>query len=92
MSEKINIKQTALLVVDVINRCCHEREEIEKWGVTYKKIRKMVPSLKTFISKYRKSGGQVIFVTCTPWKKEHLAKNIVELYKDPACSCCRCFW
>ena len=45
----------------------------------------MVPNLKKFISKYRKANGKIIFVECTPWKKEFLAKNIVELYKSPRC-------
>jgi len=85
MNPKIKIKETALLVVDVTNGCCHLNCEIKKWNVTFNKIRKMVPNLKSFISQYRKSGGQVIFVNCTPWKEEFLAKNIVELYKDPKC-------
>lgn len=73
---------TALLVIDIINECCDQRCESND---TYNKIREMVPKLKQFISKFRKSGGQVIFVNSTPWTKKHLAKNIVELYKDPKC-------
>jgi len=73
------------MVVDVVNSCCHQKCEIKKWDISFTKIRKMVPLLKKFISKYRDSGGQVILVNCVPWKKELLAKNIVELYKDPKC-------
>lgn len=82
---KVNIRDTALLVIDITNFSCHPKCEISKWGVTFKKIRKMVPFLKIFVSKYRNAGGKVIFVDCTPWKKEFLTKNIVELYKTPGC-------
>ncbi len=85
MKAKIKIKETALLVVDVTNFCCHPNCEMKEWGVSFSRIRKMVPALKKFISRYRGAGGQIIFVRCTPWKKEFLAKNIVELYKDPKC-------
>jgi nicotinamidase-related amidase len=85
MESKIKIKNTALLVIDVINQCCHPKYEIKKWNITFNKIRKMVPALRKFIPQYRNAGGQVIFVNCTPWKKKFLAKNIVELYKDPKC-------
>lgn len=86
MVPKINIKETILLVIDVTNGCCHPKCEIKKRNIFFNKIRKMVPNLKRFISQYRNLGGQVIFVNCTPWKKEFLAKNIVELYKNPECT------
>lgn len=85
MSSKIKIKETALLVIDVINSCCHPICEIKEWNISFNKIRKMTPNLKKFISQYRIVGGQVIFVNCTTWKKEFLAKNLIELYKDPKC-------
>ncbi len=85
MESKIKIKETALIIVDITNYFCHPKCEIKKWDISFNKIRKMIPSLKKFISQYRNAGGQVIFVNCTPWKKEFLAKNIVELYKDPKC-------
>ena len=50
-----------------------------------KKIRKMVPRLVKFIEEYKKLGGYVIYTGCVPWNKKSLAKNIVELYKDPKC-------
>ncbi len=84
-NHKLKIRETALLVIDVVNGCCHPKCEIKKWQISFNKIRKMVPKLKRFISQYRNAGGRVIFVNCTPWKKEFLAKNIVELYKDPKC-------
>lgn len=82
---KIKIKETALLVIDVINSCCHEKCEIEKWKISFSKIREMIPKLQNFIADYRKAGGNVIFVNCVPWRKEFLAKNLIELYKDPDC-------
>ncbi len=85
MSSKIDLKETALLIIDVTNGCCHPKCEIKEKKISFNKIRKMIPKLKKLISNYRSSGGQVIFVNCTPWKKEYLAKNIVELYKDPNC-------
>lgn len=85
MNPKVKIKETAFLIIDVTNGCCHPKCEIKKWNVTYNKIRKMVPKLKNFISQYRNAGGQLIFVNCTLWRKEFLTKNIVELYKDPKC-------
>ncbi|MFH2106263.1 MAG: isochorismatase family cysteine hydrolase [Candidatus Micrarchaeota archaeon] len=85
MESKIKIKETALLVVDVINGCCHPKCEIKKSDISFNKIRKVIPTLKKFISRYRNAGGQVIFVKCASWKKEFLAKNLVELYNDPKC-------
>ena len=81
----MQLKETALLIIDTNNQCCHQKCEIKKWGISFNKIRKMVPKLKKIISKYREAGGQLVFVNCVPWKKEFLAKNIVELYKDPKC-------
>lgn len=82
--EKINASNTALLVIDVINSGAHEKCEIPKWGIYFSKIRKMVPKLVKFIEDYRKTvRGLVIFINCTPWKKEYLTENINELYTDP---------
>ncbi len=77
--------KTALLVTDAINFCCHPKCEIRKYGITFNRIRKMVPKLVKFIEKYKKSGGLVVYTKCVPWNKENLAGNIVELYKDPRC-------
>ncbi len=82
-SDFIDANKTALLVIDVINSCCSEKCEIRKWNITFKRIRKMVPRLENFIRHYKKLGGQVIYTNCVPWDKKHLAKNIIELYKDP---------
>lgn len=79
----IKIKSTALLVVDVINSCAHEKCEIKKWNIKFTKIRKMVPKLIEFIDFYKDKGGEVIFVNTVPWTKKYLAKNLIELYKDP---------
>ena len=80
----MNKKNTALLVIDVINLCCHEKYDD---GLT--KIQKMVPRLVKFIKKYKENfGGQVIYITCVKWDKQHLTKNLNELYKNPKC----CFY
>ncbi|MBI4441687.1 cysteine hydrolase [Candidatus Woesearchaeota archaeon] len=85
MAQKIKIGKTALIVIDIVNSCCHKRCEIKRYGITFNKIRQMVPRLRRFIEEYRVAGGEVVFIRCAPWRKEYLAKNLVELYKDPRC-------
>jgi len=85
MIKGINKENSALIVVDVINSCSAEQCEIRKWEITFKKIREMIPRLNDFINEYKKIGGKVIYVNCVPWTKKYLAKNIIELYKDPKC-------
>ena len=81
----MNSKNTALLVIDVVNGCCHKDLERPEWGISFSKIRRMVPKLARFIDDFRKKiKSDVIFVKITPWKKEYLAENISELYdNDP---------
>ncbi len=80
----MNSSNTALLVIDVINSCAHEKCEIPDWNIYFSKIRQMIPKLKKFIDEYRqKVGGLVIFIKCAPWRKEFLTENINELYTDP---------
>lgn len=75
---------TALLVIDPVNSCAHTDCETPGWGIHFSKIRKMLPKLNTFIKTYReKVGGLVVVTTITPWNKKHLAKNLIELYKNP---------
>ncbi|MBW3011095.1 cysteine hydrolase, partial [Candidatus Woesearchaeota archaeon] len=86
MVNGVTSKNSALLVIDVINSCCHPKCEIKKWNISFNKIRKMVPKLVQFIDKYKKkTKGPVIYINCTKWDKKHLADNINELYKDPKC-------
>lgn len=82
----INVKETALIIIDVINACCHSGCETKGKSISFKKIRRMIPKLEKFIAKYREKKGKIIFVKCTPWTRKFLAKNIVELYKDPKCA------
>lgn len=84
MNPKIKIKETALLVIDVTNAWAHPTCEIKKWNVTFGKIRQMVPKLQKFIKNYKSAGGNVIYIKSSPWDKKHLAKNLIEFYKDPA--------
>lgn len=80
----MNSANTALLVIDIVNGCCDEKCEEPKFGITFSKIRKMIPNLQSFIDDYRhKVGGLIIFANITPWRKEFLAENINELYTDP---------
>ncbi len=74
---------TALLLIDVINSCAAAKCEIPEWGVTFHKIRQMVPQLGGFIADFRQHfTGPVIFGRTKPWQKEYLAHNINELYED----------
>jgi ureidoacrylate peracid hydrolase len=74
-----------LVIIDIVNGCCHENCEDLERGITFSKIRKMVPQLNSFIEEFReKIGGKVIFTNITPWTKEYLPENIQELYEDPA--------
>ena len=82
-TNSIDVRKSALLVIDIINSCCSKKCEVKKWNISFKKIRKMVPSLEKFIEYYKKCGGSVIYTNCVPWDKKHLPKNINELYKDP---------
>lgn len=80
----MNKNNTALLVVDPINSCAHEKCETPEWGIHFSKIRKMLPQLNKFIKKYRQEvGGLVAITTITPWRKEYLPDNLNELYTDP---------
>ena len=82
----MNSKNTALLVIDVVNLCCHPKCERKKWNISFKNIRKMVSKLINFIDRYKeKFGGKIIYVNCVKWDEKHVAKNIKELYKDPKC-------
>ncbi|MFH0854720.1 MAG: isochorismatase family protein [bacterium] len=80
---KMNPKNTALLVIDIINSCADKKCEIPKYGITFSKIRKIVPKLEKFIDNYRKIvSGLVIFTNTVPWQKKYLADNINKLYTD----------
>jgi len=74
--EKMNINNTALVVIDIVNGCCV--------GEEFKRIRDMVPKLKEFVKDYREiAKTPIIFINITPWTKKHLTDNINELYTDP---------
>jgi nicotinamidase-related amidase len=74
----------ALIVIDVVNGCCAKECEDEEGGVTFNKIRQMVPRLEGFIDNFRKRQlGEIVFVNLTPWTKEYLPENIQKLYEDP---------
>lgn len=74
---------TALLIIDVMNSCAHEKCEIPEWNIHFTKIRKMVPKLEEFITSFRTTtGAPVIFGRTLPWQKDYLAHNINELYED----------
>jgi len=80
----MNSTNTALLVVDPINSCSHEKCEIPEWGIHFTKIRDMLPKLKDFIQQFKEEvNGLVIYIDTTPWQKDYLTHNINELYKDP---------
>ncbi len=78
---------TALLIIDPVNSCAHERCETPEWNIYFSKIRAMLPRLAKFVGEYRrKIGGMIIFTTLSPWNKEHLPPNLNELYTDSRAS------
>lgn len=80
----MNKGNTALLVIDPVNSCAHEKCETPEWDIHFSKIRKMLPELDDFVKKYRKEvGGLVVVTTIAPWRKEYLPNNLNELYTDP---------
>jgi len=82
--EKMNSQNTALVVIDIVNGCCHE--QCEDGNLKFGKIRSMVPGLISFIKQFKETiKGQVIYTKITPWTKEFLPPNLRELYTDPAC-------
>jgi nicotinamidase-related amidase len=83
--EKMDSLNTALVVIDIVNGCCHKDCEDLEIGVTFSNIRDMVPKLNDFIEDFRaKIGGKIVFVNLTPWTKEYLPANIQQLYEDPS--------
>ena len=76
------LKNSALLVIDVINSCAAEDYEDPERDIHYSRIRRMVPSLAAFIAAYRQLGGTVMLVTSVPWQERYLPDNINELYRN----------
>jgi len=77
-------KNTALLIIDIVNGTCSQECETPEWGITFNEIREMVPRLAEFIKKYRADINQnIYFINLTPWTKQFLPKNIQKLYEDP---------
>jgi nicotinamidase-related amidase len=76
------LQNSALLVVDVNNFCAAEDYEDPQRHIHYGRIRRMVPSLASFITAYRRLGGTVVLVTSVPWQERYLPDNINELYRN----------
>ena len=76
--------KTALLVIDIVNSCCHEECEDPSIGITYNKIRKMVDErLLKFVDAYRnRVNKNVIMMGLQPWTRDYLPENIVRLYDE----------
>lgn len=82
--KNINKKNTALLIIDPVNSCAHEKCETPEWNIHFSKIRKILPNLDEFVKKYRREiGGFVVITTITHWRREYLPDNLNELYTDP---------
>lgn len=74
---KMNSQNTALVVIDAVNGCCHKDCEDSERGIAFSKIREIIPRLNNFIEEFReKIGGKIIFTNITPWTKKYLPKNI----------------
>jgi nicotinamidase-related amidase len=80
----MNKDNTALVVIDPVNSCAHEKCETPEWNIYFSKIREMLPRLNEFVKSYRKEvSGLVVITTITPWRKKCLPNNLNELYTDP---------
>ena len=80
----MNSKNTAFLVIDVVNTCADRKCESPEYGITFNKIRLMIPKLNAFIKQFRDmTNSPVIFVNLTKWQKKYLTENLNELYTDP---------
>ncbi|MDR1300404.1 MAG: cysteine hydrolase [Candidatus Nomurabacteria bacterium] len=80
----MNRNNTALVVIDIVNSTCHEKCETPEYGITFNKIREMVPRLAKFVDDYRDGFNKnIYFVNLTPWTKEYLPQNIQNLYENP---------
>jgi nicotinamidase-related amidase len=76
------LDNSVLLVIDVINSCAHRAYEDPERDIHYDKIRRMIPSLSSFITSFRQLGGRVILMTTVPWQEPYLPDNINELYRE----------
>jgi nicotinamidase-related amidase len=76
------LDNSVLLVIDVINSCAHGAYEDPERGIHYDKIRRMIPSLSSFIASFKELGGSVILMTTVPWQEQYLPDNINELYRE----------
>ena len=79
-----NPEHTALLVIDIVNACCHEDCENSSIGITFEKIREMVNErLLSFIDDYRRRiNKNVIIMGLEPWTRDYLPQNIIRLYDE----------
>ncbi len=79
-----NPEHTALLVIDIVNACCHEDCENSSIGITFEKIREMVNGrLLSFIDDYRRRiNKNVIIMGLEPWTRDYLPQNIIRLYDE----------
>lgn len=82
MLDRLNLKNSALIVIDVINSCAHPDYEDAERYIHFKKIREMVPRLAEFMAGYRSLGGRVILTTTVPWREPFLPENINRLYRQ----------
>ena len=77
-------ERTALLVIYIVNACCHKDCEDSSAGITYERIRKMVDErLLGFVDRYRQQVNKnVIIMGLKPWTREYLPQNIIRLYDE----------
>jgi len=57
----LNVKGTALIVVDIQNDFCHKDGTFAKQGLDVTPLQKIVPEIISFIDKVRKRGIPIIF-------------------------------
>jgi ureidoacrylate peracid hydrolase len=75
LKEKLDLKKTALIVVDIQNDFCSEKGLFKKHGADIIKIQKMIPKLTKFIKEARKFHIPIIFIRSFYDKKYCLHKK-----------------
>ena len=71
-----------LVVVDPVRGCCGLEYERPEWGIHFSRVREVVPRLNGFVERYRRLGGNIIWVKPVPWTEECLPGNINRLYRE----------
>ena len=72
LKENVNLSNVDLVVIDIMNSCCHEKCETPEWNISFSKIRERrftlsrlghLPQKNTMISKKNIPHARYVMVT-----------------------------